>query len=84
MSALLHWGADDAMYDVDEKGNRPIHIAMQTSHIKTCPNLALLLIKHGCSPYTVNTAGEDALSLASEAVKEEVLTTLQSGENHHS
>ena len=80
LKALLHWGADDALYDMDEKGNRPIHIAMHTSHIKTCPNLALLLIKHGCNPYIVNTAGEDALSLASQAMKEEILSTLQSGQ----
>ena len=76
LNALLHWGADDALYDMDEKGNRPIHIAMRTSHIKTCPNLAMPLIRHGCSPYIVNAAGEDALSLASKEIKEEVFSTV--------
>lgn len=72
LNALLHWGADDALYDVDDKGNRPIHIAMQTSDIKTSPNLAIPLMKHGCSPYVVNVAGEDALSLASQKIKDEL------------
>lgn len=74
LNALLHWGADDALYDMDNKGNRPIHIAVQTSDIMTCPNLTIPLIKCGCSPYVVNTAGKDALSLASNKIKEEVFS----------
>lgn len=74
LNALLYWGADDALYDIDDKGNRPIHIAVQTSDIKTCPNLALPLLRHGCNPYVVNMAGEEALSLASKEIKEEVFS----------
>ena len=74
LKALLYWGADEALYDTDDKGNRPIHIAVQTSKIETSPNLAILLVTHGCSPYVVNMAGEDALSLASKEVKEEVFS----------
>ena len=76
LKALLHWGADDALYDTDGEGNRPIHIAIQTSKIETSPNLAIPLVKHGCSPYVVNTAGQDALSLASKEIKEEVFSVV--------
>ena len=76
LKAMLYWGADDALYDMDDTGNRPIHIAIQTSQIKTSPNLAILLVRHGCSPYVVNKAGEDALSLASKEIKEEVFSTV--------
>jgi len=72
LNALLHWGADDALFDVNSEGDMPIHIAAKTSTISTCPNLVILLMKHGCSPYVVNTAGENALSLTSQEIKEEL------------
>ncbi|XP_065897906.1 protein fem-1 homolog A-like [Dysidea avara] len=64
VTALLQWGADKALYDVDSDGNRPIHIATTTCHLNSHPELIPPFLQHGCSPYVVNAAGEDAVLLA--------------------
>ena len=66
VTALLQWGADKALYDVDNDGNRPIHIATATCHLNSHPELLPPLLQHGCNPYVVNAAGEDAVLLAKE------------------
>ena len=64
VTALLQWGADKALYDVDSDGNRPIHIATTTCHLNSHPELIPPLLQHGCNPYVVNAAGENAVVLA--------------------
>ena len=64
VTALLQWGADKALYDVDKDGNRPIHIAVATCHLNSHPQLLPPFLQHGCNPYVVNAAGEDAVLLA--------------------
>jgi len=66
VTALLQWGADKALYDVDNEGNRPIHIATETCHLGSQPELLQPLLQHGCNPYVVNSAGDNAVLLAKE------------------